>query len=194
MATVAAANYCAAMSINSVNEYEVRAQQAEESPVPIFLKLGRAVVWFVYAAVVAIVVILMLAFVLRLTGASTDAAFTRWVYRNSESAMRPFRGIFPVKELGEVSVLDASLLFGAVFYMILALGIDTLYQWVTQRLRRQEADTAEARAQANAVRLQYEAQQQQAANAAAQQLAAQQFATEQRAAQQRAAETLAPPS
>jgi uncharacterized protein YggT (Ycf19 family) len=179
------------MSINSVQEYEARAREAEESPTPFFLKVGRAVVWFVYALVVVIVVVLLLAFVLRLFGASTDAAFTRWVYRSSESAMRPFRGIFPVKEVGEVSVFDPSLLFGAVAYLVLATGIDALYRRVGNRLEAQQAQIVQARADADSVRLQYEALQQQAAFAAAQQHSAQQFAAQQEAVRRQAEQAAA---
>lgn len=116
------------MSMQSVEEYERRAQEAEASSVPVFLKVARAMVWFLYAITVVTVVVLLLAFVLRLLGASTDAAFTRWVYRSSESMMRPFRGIFPVQEVGEQSVVDVSLLIGAVAYLMLAVGVDALVQ------------------------------------------------------------------
>jgi len=172
--------------MRSVEEYEARAREAEDSAVPGILKVCRGVVWFVYAVVVVVIVNLLLAFVLRLTGASTDAAFTRWVYRNSESAMRPFRGIFPTKELGEVSVFDASLLFGAVAYLCLALGIDVLYRWVDRRLTGEQDEIAQLRADADSVRLQVEAQQQQAQYAVAQQYAAQQFAAQQEALRRQA--------
>lgn len=146
------------MSSNIVEDYERKAREAEQSPVPVFLKIGRAVVWVVYALVVVIVVVLLMAFVLRLFGASTDASFTQWVYRNAESMMRPFRGIFPVKELGEASVLDVSLLFGAIMYLLLAIGLDWLFRLLTTNLRRREAEAAQARAQADAMRFQLEAQ------------------------------------
>ncbi len=148
---------------------------------PTFLKLGRALVWFIYAVTMVTVVILLLAFVLRLLGASTDAAFTEWVYRSAESMMRPFRGIFPTKELGDASVFDLSLLFGVIVYLAVAIGADALYQRLDRRLRREESEIAHARANADAVRLQFEAQQQQAQYAAQQQAAAQQFAAQQEA-------------
>jgi uncharacterized protein YggT (Ycf19 family) len=173
--------YSRIMTMTSVQEYEARAREAEDSPVPTFLRIGRAVTWFLYAVVVVVVIVLMTAFVLRLVGASTDAAFTRWVYRSSESAMRPFRGIFPVKEVGEVSVLDASLLFGAAAYLCLATGIDALYRGASDRLARRENDIARARADADTVRMNFDLAQQQAQFAAAQQLSAQQFAAQQEA-------------
>ena len=146
------------MSSSVADEYERRAREAEQSPVPVFLKVGRAIVWLVYALVVVIVVVLLLAFVLRLFGAGTDASFTQWVYRNAESMMRPFRGIFPIRELGDVSVLDVSLLFGAIVYLLAALGLDALFRWLTANLRTHEAQAAQARSQADAMRFQLEAQ------------------------------------
>lgn len=142
---------------SSVEEFETRARGAEGSPLPTFLRLGRAIAWFLYAVVVAVVLILTTAFVLRLLGASTDAAFTRWIYRSSESAMRPFRGIFPVKVAGDASVLDVSLLFGAIVYLALATGLDALYRGASDRLTRRQLEIARARADADSVRLQFEA-------------------------------------
>lgn len=179
------------MSVHSVQEFEARAREAEASSAPAFLKIGRAIAWFVYAVAMVVVVVLLMAFVLRLVGASTDAAFTRWVYRNAESAMRPFRGIFPVKEVGEVSVLDASLLFGAVAYLALATGVDALYRGASDRLTRRQHEIAQARADADSVRLQFEALQQQAQYAAAQQQSAQQFAAQQEAIRRQAEQAAA---
>jgi uncharacterized protein YggT (Ycf19 family) len=139
----------------------------------------------------AVVVILLIAFVLRLLGASTDASFTRWIYRSSESAMRPFRGIFPVKEVGDASVFDASLLFGAIAYMALASGIDALYRGASDRLTRRQLEIVRARADADNVRLQFESLQQQAVYAAAQQQSAQQFAAQQEAIRRQAEQAAA---
>ena len=147
------------MSSNAVEQYEQRAQDIEKSTVPVFLKLGKVIVWLVYAIVIASLVILTMAFVLRLLGAQTDASFTRWVYRNSESAMRPFRGIFPAKDLGDDSVLDLSLLFGAVMYLLVAIGVDALFYWLRVRLANQQQQAAFARAQADSMRAQFESHQ-----------------------------------
>ena len=146
------------MAVPTVDELEQRAQRAEQSRVPLFLKVGRAVVWAVYAIVVVVVAVLLLAFVLRLLGASTDAAFTRWVYRNADSAMRPFRGIFPTRELGDVSVLDVSLLFGAVVYAIVAMALDAAVSWFEVALSRRRHATQVARSRADQVRFEAESQ------------------------------------
>ena len=168
---------------STVAEYEQRAEEAERSPVPWILKAARVVVWIVYAIVLLTAINLLLAFFLRLFGASPDAAFVEWVYRNAEQAMRPFRGIFPSHELGGASVLDTSLLFAAICYVVLALLVDYLVHWLTRRLRRQEADVAKARYQADAAAHTYSAQQYDA-QVAAQEAAAREFAAQQAAAQQ----------
>lgn len=182
----------------TVEEFERRARAAEASHVPMFLKFGRIVVKVLYVIVVVIVVILLTAFLLRLFGASTDASFTRWVYRNAESAMRPFRGIFPSRELGEVSVLDVSLLFGAFVYVLIAIGVDAGFHALDTRLQRKEYEIAQARAQADAARYHFdtqalEAQQALARQALAQQLAAQDAELAARAAANEAARRQAGP-
>jgi uncharacterized protein YggT (Ycf19 family) len=144
------------MSSTTVQEYEKRAQEAEQSRVPTYMRIGRGLVWALYALVLVIIGILLTAFFLRLFGASTDAAFTRWIYRSAESAMRPFRGMFPAQDLGENSVLDVSLLVGAMVYLGVAIAVDALFNRLDRGLRRREAEIAYARAQADTARLQYE--------------------------------------
>src|SRR3954464_5642240 len=97
--------------------------------IPVLLKVGRVLVFVVYAIVVIDVVLLLMSFFLMLFGASTDAPFTQWVYRSSARAMEPFRGIFPTHTLSETSVLDTSVLFAAMIYSFLALGLHILYEW-----------------------------------------------------------------
>src|SRR3954471_6292047 len=104
-----------------VQEYEQRAEEAERSAVPIFLKIGRVLVWIVYAIVLVTAILLTLAFFLELAGANPNAGFVQWVYRSTDRAMRPFRGIFPEQQISDQSVLDFSLLFAAIFYFVVAL-------------------------------------------------------------------------
>lgn len=166
------------MTQGTIDEFERRADDAERSPLPTFLRIGRALVLFLYIIVVATVIILLTAFVLRLLGASTDAAFTQWVYRNADSAMRPFRGIFPARDVGDVSVLDVSLLFAVFVYGMLAIAVDAVLQWVTTQLDRSRSTIAQLRSQADAARLHLDAQNLRAQEAMAQQLLAQQLAAQ----------------
>jgi hypothetical protein len=170
---------------STVAEYQQRAEAAERSPLPWILKAAKIIVWVVYAIVLLTAINLLLAFFLRLFGASPEAAFVEWVYRNAEEAMRPFRGIFPPHPLGGTSVLDTALLFGTVAYFVLALLVHYVVHWLSRKLQRQEWEVANARAQADAAQQAYAAQEHNA------QLAAQRDAERQYAAQQAAAQQYA---
>jgi uncharacterized protein YggT (Ycf19 family) len=100
------------------------------------LRVAKGIVVFVYAVVVVCLVMLILGFFLRLFGASTDAEFTRWVYRNVDRIMEPFRGMFPSKQVGDQSVLDVSLLFAMIVYSMVALALHGLIGWLSTRLTR----------------------------------------------------------
>jgi uncharacterized protein YggT (Ycf19 family) len=162
-----------------VQEYERRAEEAEHSPMLVLLKIGRGIVWVVYALAIATAILLATAFFLALAGANPDAGFVEWVYRSTARAMEPFRGIFPTHQVSDASVLDFSLLFAALFYLVVALLVDALHRWLTERLRRREWEAGKARAQADAA-ARHQAQQQYDQAVAAQQ--AQQYARAQAAA------------
>lgn len=98
------------------------------------LRAAKAVVVLIYAFVLIDLVLLTLGFFLRLFGASTDAEFTRWVYRNVERIMEPFRGMFPSPTLTDRSVLDVSLLFAMIVYALAALGLHALVSWLAGRI------------------------------------------------------------
>jgi uncharacterized protein YggT (Ycf19 family) len=167
----------------TVQEYEDRADAAERSPVPTFLKIGRAIVWIVYALALLTALLLTLAFFLRLFGANPEAGFVEWVYRSTERAMQPFRGIFPTHPINDTSVLDFSLLFAAICYFVVALLVDIALRWLTQRLKAQERKTAELRAQADLAAYQASAQRT-ASDQAVREAAAREYAAQQAAAQQ----------
>jgi len=98
------------------------------------LRAAKALVVFVYIVVIIDLVLLTLGFFLQLFGASTDAEFTRWVYRNVERIMEPFRGMFPSKAVSDQSVLDVSLLFAMIVYSIVGMTIHALVTWLTDRI------------------------------------------------------------
>jgi uncharacterized protein YggT (Ycf19 family) len=100
------------------------------------LKVARWAVMFVYAIALIAIVILTIAFFLKLFGASTTAPFTEWVYRSSDRFMQPFRGIFPSVEVSDKSVLDVSLLFGMLMYTLFALAVHALVEWLDRKLYR----------------------------------------------------------
>ena len=100
---------------------ETTSSSQDSAAIPVILKVGRVLVYIVYVIALVDVVLLMMSFFLQLFGASTDASFTQWVYRSTERAMEPFRGIFPSHALSDTSVLDA-VLFAAMIMPSLRSG------------------------------------------------------------------------
>jgi uncharacterized protein YggT (Ycf19 family) len=166
-----------------VQNYERRAEEYEHSPQRALLRAARVVVWLVYAFALVTGVLLTTAFFLQLAGANPDASFVEWVYRSTDRAMRPFRGIFPTQELDGSSVLNFSYLVAAIVYFVIALLVDALHRWLTGRLRRQEWEARRARAQAD-MAAQRVVDQQHADDQFARQAAAREYAAQQAAAQQ----------
>jgi hypothetical protein len=98
------------------------------------LRVAKGVVLFIYAVVIVNLAVLSMGFVLRLLGASTDAAFTRWVYRNVERIMEPFRGIFPSHPVTDRSVIDFSLLFAMIVYCCLGIALHAAVVWLASKI------------------------------------------------------------
>jgi len=130
----------------TVQEYERRAEEYEHSPLLVLLRIARVVVWIIYALALVTAVLLTTAFFLHLAGANPQSSFVEWVYRSTENAMRPFRGIFPTQDVGGSSVLDLSYLFAAIVYFVIALVVDALHRWLTERLRHRQWEAGRARA------------------------------------------------
>ena len=103
----------------------------DDRSVELMAKWAKALVVAVDVVVVATFIMLSLGFVLLLAGASPDASFVDWVYRNTERAMGPFRGMFPIEEFDGRSVFDPSLLFAAAFYGFVALGLGALVSYLS---------------------------------------------------------------
>lgn len=95
--------------------------------------LAKVLLWFVYAWLIVNLVLLLLAFTLRLLGANPAASFTDWVYRSVARTMAPFRGMFEPLALNDQSVLDTSLLFAVIIYSLAALFLRSAIDWVTKR-------------------------------------------------------------
>jgi uncharacterized protein YggT (Ycf19 family) len=121
------------------------------------IKIGRGLLWLVYIWVAITLVLLFLSFILQLFGANPTAGFVDWVYRSTERAMAPFRGIFESVTLSDQSVLDVSVLFAMIVYGFVALGLHVGIEWLTRMLRadevrQQQQDLVSAQVAANAPR------------------------------------------
>jgi hypothetical protein len=114
--------------------------------------ISKVLLWVVYVWVVLNLVLLFVAFWLRLLGANPQAGFTEWIYRSVSRSMAPFRGIFEPIVLSDQSVLDTSLLFAMIIYGLVALllraGIDWVTDFVEKRRRRLEGEVWDDRLEA----------------------------------------------
>jgi hypothetical protein len=140
----------------TVQRYEERARAAESSPYPVLLKVGRVIVWMMWAVVAVNALILTVAFLFHLGGADAQASFANWVYRSADHSMAPFRGIFPTHTLSGRSVLDISLLFAAGVYIVGALALDAVHRWLGAVVATQQEEIAAARAAADVAALRFE--------------------------------------
>jgi hypothetical protein len=100
------------------------------------LWVGRLFVIVIYAVLLAYAVIVGMAFVLKLLGANPDSDFADWVYRAAANITQPFRGIFPTTELAtsDHSVFDASLLFALMVYLVAAVVLHAIINWLTRQI------------------------------------------------------------
>ena len=117
----------------------------------ILLKVAKVLLWLIYSWVVVVLVLLFLLFILRLLGADPTAGFVEWVYRATERAMAPFRGIFEPIVVSDDSVLDVSVLFAMIVYLFVALGMSLAVDWVTRRLLASIHDEQRLELQAQAI-------------------------------------------
>ena len=118
------------------------ATQKNSNSKTLFLKTSKVLTYIVYAYMVLAVVFLSLGFILLLFGANQTVPFTEFVYKVAAEFLQPFRGIFPLKEIGETGYFSASALFAIVVYMLLALAVNTLITYITSKMikHQQELD------------------------------------------------------
>lgn len=109
-----------------------------------------AVVRFLLRAAmgVAIVAVLVvgLGVVLQALGASPDAGFAEWAYRNQDRLMGPFEGIFDDEAVSDSdAVIDVSGVFAVVCYAALLIPLGMGLGWIERSRARQEARRLEAK-------------------------------------------------
>lgn len=161
------------------------------------MRFARWFGWFVWAYFTFVVIILTMSFFLLLFNANPDVEFVAWVYRSSDRAMEPFRGIFPTETAGNGSVIDFSILFAMIVYGIIASLVSSLIHFFDRKIAEERAKALyvaqeEQRRNEEAQRADADwaaAQHQEAQEAEAARLASQQAAAQQRTAE--AAERLA---
>jgi len=105
---------------------------------PINLKIGKVASYILYTWVSIGVIALSLRMFLLLVSANADTPFVRFVYGVSNDYLAPFRGIFPSHQVGETGYLDVAALFAIFVYVILGWLIDTLVNYVQQKIEINE--------------------------------------------------------
>ena len=98
------------------------------------LWVGKLVTLVVYLVFLAYAIIVGIAFVLQLLGANPTADFADWIYRAAENITQPFRGIFPTTQVTDRSTFNASLLFALMIYLIVAVLLHGVIDWLTRRI------------------------------------------------------------
>jgi uncharacterized protein YggT (Ycf19 family) len=98
------------------------------------LWVGKLFVLVIYLILLAYSVIVGMAFVLQLLGASPTSEFADWVYRAAASITEPFRGIFPTTQVSDRSTFNASLLFALMIYLVVAVVLHGVIDWITRRI------------------------------------------------------------
>lgn len=118
-----------------------------DETIELLLRGAKTLVMVVNIVVLLTFSILTLGFLLHLAGASPEATFVDWVYRTTERAMQPFRGMYPIQEIDGRSVFDASLLFAAALYGFAAICLHGVVAYLSAYIRRYHRRAMEAEAQ-----------------------------------------------
>ena len=114
----------------------------------LILWVGRLITLFIYVVFLAYAVIVGIAFVLQLLGANPEADFAEWIYRAAANITEPFRGIFPTTQVTDRSTFNASLLFALIIYLVVAVILHGIVDWMARRIAG--IDRAEEREQMQA--------------------------------------------
>jgi uncharacterized protein YggT (Ycf19 family) len=96
-----------------------------------FIKAARVLTYIGYGYALVASAFLGFGFFLLLFGASTDAAFTEFIYKVAAEFLQPFRGIFPSHPVGETGYFNASAIFAIMVYLFLAMLLHALLTYVT---------------------------------------------------------------
>ncbi len=118
----------------------------------LILWVGRLITLFIYVVFLAYAVIVGIAFVLQLLGANPEADFAEWIYRAAANITEPFRGIFPTTQVTDRSTFNASLLFALIIYLVVAVILHGIVDWMARRIagidRAEERERMQAALQA----------------------------------------------
>lgn len=122
-------------------------KQQDKSTALVFIKGSRVLTYIVYGYSLVASFFLAIGFILLLFSANTGTPFVRFIYNTAAVFMTPFRGIFPVRSISETGYFSASALFAIIMYLLLALAMHALINYVTMKMvaYQEQVDIDESR-------------------------------------------------
>ncbi|MEI6850441.1 MAG: hypothetical protein WCK26_00565 [Candidatus Saccharibacteria bacterium] len=109
----------------------------------VFIKFSRGFSYFVYGYSLVASTFLGISFFLLLLSANANTPFVKFVYQTSAAFLGPFRGIFPVRSINETGYFSPSIIFAIIMYLILALCMNALINYVTLKMVKHQKELEE---------------------------------------------------
>ena len=119
-------------------------KESDQIEVSNFLKFSKIISWLMYIWVMIGVVALGLRVFLLAFSANTATGFANFVMEVSGDYLRPFRGIFELREIGETGYLDVSAIFAIIIYLFIAWGFKSLVEYVQDKIDTSKRQQKEA--------------------------------------------------
>jgi uncharacterized protein YggT (Ycf19 family) len=106
----------------------------------VFIKISRGLSYFVYGYSLVASAFLGISFFLLLFSANATTPFVKFMYQTSSAFLGPFRGIFPVRSINETGYFSPSIIFAIIMYMILAVCMNALINYVTLKMVKHQKE------------------------------------------------------
>jgi uncharacterized protein YggT (Ycf19 family) len=119
-------------------------KKTDEIEVSGFLRFSKVISWLMYIWVMIGVVALGLRVFLLAFSANTTTGFGNFVMEVSGDYLRPFRGIFELREVGETGYLDVSAIFAIIIYLFVAWGFKSLIEYVQDKIDTSKREQKQA--------------------------------------------------
>lgn len=110
------------------------ATQSTSEATPAYLTVSKVLAWVMYAWAFFGIILLSLRVFLLAFSANSTTPFVQFIYRTSGDYLEPFRGIFPVKPVGETGYLDVAAIFAIIMYLLFAWGFSALVAYVQGKI------------------------------------------------------------
>ncbi len=118
-------------------------QQKNSDTTVVALKVARGLTYLVYAYTIVAITFLSVGAVMLLFGANKEVGFTQFVYTGASHFLQPFRGIFPGFNVGDSGYFSTSAVFAIIMYILFALALHALINYVTLKMVTHEQELDE---------------------------------------------------